>query len=125
MIRRPPRSTLFPYTTLFRSRQVGLALDHLRGRMPVGPLGHACDALRARPGEALAADADAVAQRLPVAEHQIKIGVRRIDDERTDGFARIERHHLPAEARIECFALAAFGTDVGRERGHLLAADRA
>src|SRR2546430_12826186 len=24
MIRRPPRSTLFPYTTLFRSRQVGL-----------------------------------------------------------------------------------------------------
>src|SRR5438046_7513364 len=35
MIRRPPRSTLFPYTTLFRSprhrsedRQVGLALRH-------------------------------------------------------------------------------------------------
>src|SRR5258706_8346915 len=25
MIRRPPRSTLFPYTTLFRSRRVGLA----------------------------------------------------------------------------------------------------
>src|SRR5260370_29773674 len=24
MIRRPPRSTLFPYTTLFRSRQIGL-----------------------------------------------------------------------------------------------------
>src|SRR3712207_7492546 len=24
MIRRPPRSTLFPYTTLFRSRQAGL-----------------------------------------------------------------------------------------------------
>src|SRR3712207_8638414 len=24
MIRRPPRSTLFPYTTLFRSRAVGL-----------------------------------------------------------------------------------------------------
>src|SRR3989442_10848334 len=26
MIRRPPRSTLFPYTTLFRSRWVGLAI---------------------------------------------------------------------------------------------------
>src|SRR5256886_13136428 len=26
MIRRPPRSTLFPYTTLFRSDQFGLAL---------------------------------------------------------------------------------------------------
>src|SRR5438067_8884390 len=27
MIRRPPRSTLFPYTTLFRSRDVSLAAD--------------------------------------------------------------------------------------------------
>src|SRR2546430_10748220 len=27
MIRRPPRSTLFPYTTLFRSRVVGLIED--------------------------------------------------------------------------------------------------
>src|SRR3712207_7206974 len=26
MIRRPPRSTLFPYTTLFRSRDLGAAL---------------------------------------------------------------------------------------------------
>src|SRR2546429_9989306 len=28
MIRRPPRSTLFPYTTLFRSRLASRALDH-------------------------------------------------------------------------------------------------
>src|SRR3712207_8598967 len=47
MIRRPPRSTLFPYTTLFRSdhlREVGRAededemrrrlLDHLQQRVP-------------------------------------------------------------------------------------------
>src|SRR5260370_20633690 len=27
MIRRPPRSTLFPYTTLFRSRRYGFALE--------------------------------------------------------------------------------------------------
>src|SRR2546430_10615143 len=27
MIRRPPRSTLFPYTTLFRSRQLSRILD--------------------------------------------------------------------------------------------------
>src|SRR5438034_11764818 len=35
MIRRPPRSTLFPYTTLFRSpdeRAGGLELRHLRRR---------------------------------------------------------------------------------------------
>src|SRR5687767_15933150 len=31
MIRRPPRSTLFPYTTLFRS---GFALFYLRGIAP-------------------------------------------------------------------------------------------
>src|SRR3712207_485945 len=43
MIRRPPRSTLFPYTTLFRSRDhrpgrpVGVrALEHLLDRLLVG-----------------------------------------------------------------------------------------
>src|SRR5437899_9720073 len=29
MIRRPPRSTLFPYTTLFRSREGGVPLRHI------------------------------------------------------------------------------------------------
>src|SRR2546427_12480644 len=32
MIRRPPRSTLFPYTTLFRSPYAGLAPDGVLGR---------------------------------------------------------------------------------------------
>src|SRR3712207_7587179 len=36
MIRRPPRSTLFPYTTLFRSRQAA----------PGGLVGHLLEALR-------------------------------------------------------------------------------
>src|SRR3712207_7172580 len=41
MIRRPPRSTLFPYTTLFRSDPAGLAvaLEHprlLRGGVVLG-----------------------------------------------------------------------------------------
>src|SRR3989441_3700022 len=30
MIRRPPRSTLFPYTTLFRSRKPGAQIDERR-----------------------------------------------------------------------------------------------
>src|SRR3712207_8565667 len=41
MIRRPPRSTLFPYTTLFRSRRQHhphLVLGHVLG--PVVDLGH-------------------------------------------------------------------------------------
>src|SRR5256885_12641522 len=41
MIRRPPRSTLFPYTTLFRSGTTG---DSVRSARPVGraapPRGH-------------------------------------------------------------------------------------
>src|SRR3712207_2333156 len=32
MIRRPPRSTLFPYTTLFRSRHVGDGVDVISRR---------------------------------------------------------------------------------------------
>src|SRR5256885_13109835 len=36
MIRRPPRSTLFPYTTLFRSDRVRLPLGRGRARVPRG-----------------------------------------------------------------------------------------
>src|SRR3712207_8198302 len=32
MIRRPPRSTLFPYTTLFRSEEVAAELERSAGR---------------------------------------------------------------------------------------------
>src|SRR5256885_3727376 len=40
MIRRPPRSTLFPYTTLFRSRQ------QVRSEDPLSPLRSFLPALR-------------------------------------------------------------------------------
>src|SRR2546430_10026823 len=45
MIRRPPRSTLFPYTTLFRSRDVheqhrGEARDARERGAPTGPVAH-------------------------------------------------------------------------------------
>src|SRR3712207_8725168 len=54
MIRRPPRSTLFPYTTLFRSLRD--ALDprprpgdrHRSGRGPAGPVGVGRDRRRRR-----------------------------------------------------------------------------
>src|SRR5258708_22190466 len=42
MIRRPPRSTLFPYTTLFRSPPaVAAAVSPTRGRDRGGPRDHA------------------------------------------------------------------------------------
>src|SRR3712207_7973330 len=37
MIRRPPRSTLFPYTTLFRSGQADPAVDRPGNPGPPGP----------------------------------------------------------------------------------------
>src|SRR2546422_2273284 len=43
MIRRPPRSTLFPYTTLFRSRQPAGAVEQVQetaGRRVHGPQRH-------------------------------------------------------------------------------------
>src|SRR5260370_5799808 len=39
MIRRPPRSTLFPYTTLFRSKKLGPA-EKLRVCYEAGPTGY-------------------------------------------------------------------------------------
>src|SRR3712207_4459188 len=35
MIRRPPRSTLFPYTTLFRSNAEQLAAEYVRSEMSI------------------------------------------------------------------------------------------
>src|SRR5690554_7405686 len=38
MIRRPPRSTLFPYTTLFRSQSRIIHLHRYSQKLPIGPL---------------------------------------------------------------------------------------
>src|SRR5690348_18192113 len=58
MIRRPPRSTLFPYTTLFRSKVVEVArLDGLRRERRVD------ERLQERPPESLGAGEDDRARR--------------------------------------------------------------
>src|SRR5260221_8332610 len=41
MIRRPPRSTLFPYTTLFRSGQFDVGQRGLGSLVPLQRIGHA------------------------------------------------------------------------------------
>ena len=102
------------------ARQIRLALDHFRRWMPVRPLGLAADLLHAGPGEAIAADADAVADRAVVAEHVIKIRVRRIDD---DGAGRLlgdEIHLLPAQVRRQLVftALIGLGLLIRRQRRH-------
>src|SRR2546428_10993494 len=50
MIRRPPRSTLFPYTTLFRSLHPLEQLIHARSRELLGQDGLQAGDRRSRPG---------------------------------------------------------------------------
>src|SRR2546430_9382863 len=73
MIRRPPRSTLFPYTTLFRSRRdVALAdrfADHL-GRLRLGLRG-----ALARLGEGDRGGQDRKSTRLNSSHSQISYAV--------------------------------------------------
>src|SRR6476659_9928471 len=57
------------------ARQIGLARDHLGRRRPVRPLGLAGDVYQPLPLEALAADADAIAQRAAVALDQIEMAL--------------------------------------------------
>src|SRR2546422_6543402 len=53
MIRRPPRSTLFPYTTLFRSGGCGAAGLHVRGALVGGfPARHEYEERRHDPAHA-------------------------------------------------------------------------
>src|SRR3712207_8108472 len=77
MIRRPPRSTLFPYTTLFRSHVAAEGPAHRGGArlVDLGPLldgvdrGHEVGVGRLAPGPPAAAD-----EVLPVALRQRRVG---------------------------------------------------
>src|SRR3712207_6878762 len=83
MIRRPPRSTLFPYTTLFRSRPLeGDLLDH-QDLTPLAETGEGR-------GE-LAADVAAADQRHP-------LGLAELLAQRV-GVARSEEHTSELQSR--------------------------
>src|SRR3712207_8848257 len=87
MIRRPPRSTLFPYTTLFRSRRgrrralrPDRRLGERRGHEPVGsvrgdPGGHAAAARRGRPARRPARLRDRKSTRLNSSHANISYAV--------------------------------------------------
>src|SRR3712207_9006357 len=76
MIRRPPRSTLFPYTTLFRSLQLRRRVDHG---------GHAVERVRAERREAVDPAAD---RRLELPHAHVERG-------------RAVRHHRSEEHTSE------------------------
>src|SRR5256886_13212294 len=65
MIRRPPRSTLFPYTTLFRAERGGVERDRGTGARPrpVARLGRGVCGAGARWSRAESRDAPARARR--------------------------------------------------------------
>src|SRR3712207_9034655 len=67
MIRRPPRSTLFPYTTLFRSLRVGSHVDLARAQLARRAQGgHERPVL----GDVVRRDAD----RLPALDQHAAVG---------------------------------------------------
>src|SRR2546423_5306100 len=61
MIRRPPRSTLFPYTTLFRSRRAGSCRD---SRPVAGPPASSPSSHRSRPRRCRSGVANGTAHHL-------------------------------------------------------------
>src|SRR3712207_8290790 len=80
MIRRPPRSTLFPYTTLFRSRSRGeewgrIARRCLMPQGPDGPLPLAFDCALALHGRVLPALGDRKSTRLNSSHANISYAV--------------------------------------------------
>src|SRR2546429_6768307 len=77
MIRRPPRSTLFPYTTLFRSDQHSLASEPTQPFHHLLRIGHAAAEQeqlrlrrRERDGEFVIQAAVGVAEHLILVHHQ-------------------------------------------------------
>src|SRR3712207_8663090 len=88
MIRRPPRSPLFPYTTLFRSVGPGLARDE---PMATGPMGRR--AAHSNLGGIQQADPPAGAQ---VGDH---VGSGTQPEPAVDGAARSEEHTSELQSR--------------------------
>src|SRR2546430_11096756 len=84
MIRRPPRSTLFPYTTLFRSHYHGHIpagwvpphSDRFGVSSPYAQVVTASGAVWAPPGDAGLLAADAAAMRVAAGRHQDRKSTR-------------------------------------------------
>src|SRR5258705_3245319 len=91
MIRRPPRSTLFPYTTLFRS-DVGHPRQVLDDRLALGSRQVHADALLAdvHPGE--------VAALVAAAGFQLQIVASHLDRKST----RLNSSHLGISYAVFC-----------------------
>ena len=113
------RAERIAVTAGHEARQIGLALDHFFRRMPIRPLRHLGNPLGARPSEALAAHADAVAQRLALAEHEIEVGILRVDDERAGRLLGVVVDQRATELRRQRLPRAGLGTHLRRKCRHV------
>jgi hypothetical protein len=80
--------------------QLGLSLQHFRGRVPVRPFLFGVNRRQARPAKSFAADADSVTNGLSAPLHQIEKVTSGIDDDRARRLARGIRDDLASERRI-------------------------
>src|SRR5581483_2427006 len=93
-------------------------LDHFLRREPVRPLFHAADALGAGPGEAVAADADAITDRFAVAAPEIEVSVGGIDNDRAGGLVGAEVHDLTVKTLRQLFGRSLFRLIFRRQGGN-------
>src|SRR5215204_6950571 len=92
MIRRPPRSTLFPYTTLFRSRECdGRRVVGGRAAVPAAVRLHAGGALR------LACPRPRRGRRPSASRAPLRAGIRR---GRPCARGRVQRDRRPSSCRL-------------------------
>src|SRR4051812_3093149 len=141
MIRRPPRSTLFPYTTLFRSepdqaeqplRVVGIVvvrreelqcLERTHARVEAALLEHHADA-GPQPGtvaprvDAEHAHLAAVGLAVPLEDLDSRGLPRTVRPEQTEHLAGSNRERDPVDRRLRAVALLERG-DLDRERGRV------
>src|SRR5256885_4295447 len=110
MIRRPPRSTLFPYTTLFRSRRrVGLGARLERDE--TGRLGGAVHLLeihadRSKEPERVGPERRAARQRPARAPQAELVADRPVDEDLAEGYGQTQsERHGPAVAAEDLGAL--------------------
>src|SRR3954449_4116058 len=101
-------------------RQVGAAAQHFPRRRPARPGAFLRDDLGARPFEAAAADADAVADRRAVTEHVIEAALAGRDDDRAGLLIGVETNRpvppLPQRTSKQAAEKVEFGVGgIGRE----------
>src|SRR5690349_24255212 len=102
MIRRPPRSTLFPYTTLFRSRHLAAGFPRGFRRLQEGRLRR-----RRIPQISFQIGEDRKSTRLNSSHVEISYAVFCLKKKNKDSVFKV----MPAETRVLCATHPVHGTD--------------